>query len=194
MTKTLNVTDRNSTQSTSRGNPRDHAIENQLDQRAFRDALGHYASGITIIAGHDGNEPLGFTCQSFFSVSVAPPLISFSVKADSSTFPRIRETGKFSVNVLAQTQRALSDQFARKGQDRWAGVTWKMTALRNPVIAGTLMWLDCKIFTEHQVGDHSLVIGEVIEMSRNAWQDGTPLLYFKGEYRRLHHDGGGSAA
>ena len=157
-----------------------------LDPRAFRDALGHYASGITVIAGHDGNEPLGFTCQSFYSVSVAPPLISFSVMTSSSTYPRIRETGKFSVNVLAQSQRALSDQFAGKGQDRWVGVDWSMTLGRNPAIAGTLMWLDCKIVNEHQAGDHCIVIGHVVEMSPNGWHDGAPLVYFKGKYRHLH--------
>jgi flavin reductase (DIM6/NTAB) family NADH-FMN oxidoreductase RutF len=157
-----------------------------LEPRAFRDALALYASGITIIAGHDNDEPLGFTCQSFYSVSAAPPLISFSVMASSSTYPRIRETGKFSVNVLSEAQQAISDQFARKGKDRWAGIVWRMTLGRNPVIAGTLMWLDCKIVAEHQAGDHHIVIGEVTAMSPNDWHDGAPLLYFKGKYRHLH--------
>ena len=133
-----------------------------LEPGAFRNALALYASGITVIAGHDNDEPLGFTCQSFYSVSITPPLISFSVMANSSTYPRIRETGKFSVNVLAETQQAISDQFGRKGRDRWAGIVWRMTSGQNPVIAGTLMWLDCKIVAEHQAGDHYIVIGEVV--------------------------------
>jgi 3-hydroxy-9,10-secoandrosta-1,3,5(10)-triene-9,17-dione monooxygenase reductase component len=160
-----------------------------LEPRAFRDALALYASGITVIAGHDNDEPLGFTCQSFYSVSIAPPLISFSVMANSSTYPRIRQTGKFSVNVLAEAQQAISDQFALKGKDRWAGIAWRMTSGRNPVIAGTLMWLDCRIVAEHQAGDHYIVIGEVIAMSPNDWHDGAPLLYFKGKYRHLHKSG-----
>jgi 3-hydroxy-9,10-secoandrosta-1,3,5(10)-triene-9,17-dione monooxygenase reductase component len=147
---------------------------------AVRDALALYASGITIIAGHDNDEPLGFTCQSFYSVSVAPPLISFSVMANSSTYPRIRETGKFSVNVLAEAQQAISYQFARKGKDRWAGIVWRMTLNRNPVIAGTLMWLDCKIVAEHQAGDHYIFIGEVIAMSPNDWHDGAPYSISRG--------------
>ena len=157
-----------------------------LEPRAFRDALGYYASGITVIAGHDGGEPIGFTCQSFYSVSLTPPLISFSVMANSSTYPRIRETGRFSVNVLAHAQQILSDQFARKGGDRWVGVDWQMTRGRNPAITGTLMWLDCKIVDEHQAGDHFIVIGHVLEMSPIDWHNGEPLLYFKGEYRHLH--------
>jgi 3-hydroxy-9,10-secoandrosta-1,3,5(10)-triene-9,17-dione monooxygenase reductase component len=167
--------------------------ESALEPRAFRDALGLYASGITVIAGHDEDEPLGFTCQSFYGVSLAPPLISFSVMTNSSTYPRIRKTGRFSVNVLAQSQQSLSDQFGRKGKDRWAGVAWRMTQGRNPIIEGTLLWLDCKIAAEHQAGDHCIVIGEVIAMSLNDWHDGAPLLYFKGKYRHLH-DVGGSAA
>lgn len=172
---------------------RDHSGQTIMEPRTFRDTLGLYASGITVIAGHDGDEPLGFTCQSFYSVSLAPPLISFSVMSNSSTYPRIRNTGKFSVNVLAHTQQALSDQFARKGNDRWAGVVWRMTLGHNPVIVGALMWLDCKIVAEHQAGDHWIVIGEVIETSPKDWHDGAPLLYFKGKYRSLHDlDGGGT--
>ena len=70
-----------------------HCMGHPLEPRAFRDTLGLYASGIAIIAGHNGVEPLGFTCQSFYSVSIAPPLISFSVMANSSTYPQIREQG-----------------------------------------------------------------------------------------------------
>jgi flavin reductase (DIM6/NTAB) family NADH-FMN oxidoreductase RutF len=157
-----------------------------LDSGSFRDALGHYASGITVIAGHDGFEPLGFTCQSFYSVSLTPPLISFSVMANSSTYPRIRKTGKFSVNVLSASQQSISDQFARKNSDRWRGVVWEMTADQNPIIEGALMWLDCRIAAEHQAGDHHIVIGEVTAMSPSPWHDGAPLLYFRGKYRHLH--------
>jgi 3-hydroxy-9,10-secoandrosta-1,3,5(10)-triene-9,17-dione monooxygenase reductase component len=157
-----------------------------LDPRAFRDRLGLYASGITIIAGHDGNEPVGSTCQSFYSVSIQPPLISFSVTTNSSTYPRIRETRRFSVNVLTKSQQAISDQFARKGTDKWTGVGWGMTPRKNPAIADTLMWLDCEIFAEHEAGDHYIVIGQVMAMSPSDWHDDGHLLYFKGKYRILH--------
>jgi 3-hydroxy-9,10-secoandrosta-1,3,5(10)-triene-9,17-dione monooxygenase reductase component len=148
-----------------------------------------YASGITIVARHDAVKPFGFTCQSFYSVSLDRPLISFSATTNSSAYLRIRETGKFSVNVLAQTQKALSDQFARKGIDRWAGVEWTMTFARNPVIVGALIWLDCQLVTEHPTGDHCIVIGHVIEIGPDDWHAGAPLLYFRGQYHRLHdHD------
>jgi 3-hydroxy-9,10-secoandrosta-1,3,5(10)-triene-9,17-dione monooxygenase reductase component len=156
-----------------------------LNPRAFRDALGLYASGITVIAGHDGDEPLGFTCQSFYSVSMDPPLISFSVMATSSTYPRIRQTGKFSVNVLSRAQQAVSNQFARKGADKWSGIAWQMSDGQNPLIEGTLTWLDCVIAAEHQAGDHIIVIGQVLEIGSGNHHAHEPLLYFRGGYRHL---------
>jgi 3-hydroxy-9,10-secoandrosta-1,3,5(10)-triene-9,17-dione monooxygenase reductase component len=160
-------------------------INKAIDPRAFRDTLGHYASGITIIGGYEHDEPVGFTCQAFYSVSTTPPIVSFSVMTNSTTYPRIRETGRFSVNVLSHSQHTISDQFARKGTDKWAGIEWTMTANRNPVIAGTLMWLDCTIIAEYEMGDHQVVFGHVNEMSPAEWHVGQPLLYFKGQYRHL---------
>lgn len=156
-----------------------------VDARRFRDALGHYASGITIVTGHDGAEPLGFTCQSFYSVSVEPPLVSFSVMKTSTTYPRIRETGRFAVNVLSCDQAHVSGQFARKGTDKWAGVDWTATESGNPVIAQTLLWVDCEVWAEYDAGDHWIVVGRVRELSPEGWHSGEPLLFFKGRYRQL---------
>jgi 3-hydroxy-9,10-secoandrosta-1,3,5(10)-triene-9,17-dione monooxygenase reductase component len=156
-----------------------------LEIRALRAALSKYASGVTIVAGlHDG-EPVGFTCQSFYSVSMEPPLVSFCVMQNSTTYPRIRQTGRFSVNVLSYRQHGISNQFAQKGTDKWRGIEWSPTALGNPIIADTLMWLDCGIESEHQAGDHWIVIGRVRGMSPDHYNEGTPLLYFKGQYRHL---------
>ncbi|WP_160669298.1 flavin reductase family protein [Pseudarthrobacter sp. ATCC 49987] len=161
------------------------ALEPAFDPRVFRDTLGHYASGITIISGIDEDGPIGFTCQSFYSVSTDPPLVSFSVMTSSTTYPRLRESGKFVVNVLAHDQDNVSNQFARKGTDKWAGIDWSPTNAGNPIIAGTLMWLDCDIWAEHEAGDHYIVIGRVNEMSPPTWHKEEPLLYFKGQYRHL---------
>lgn len=156
-----------------------------IDQRALRDTLGHFASGVTIISGIDDEGPIGFTCQSFYSVSMDPPLVSFSVMKTSTTYPRIRETGAFAVNVLSHHQHDVSSQFARKGSDKWAGVSWRPTAAGNPVIDDTLMWVDCEIWAEHEAGDHLIVIGRVVETSPVEWHRHEPLLYFKGAYRHL---------
>ena len=156
-----------------------------IEPRVFRDTLGHYASGVVVISGRHEGGPAGFTCQSFFSVSADPPLISFSVMTTSTTYPLIRETGTFAVNVLAHDQHDVSNQFARSGTDKWGGIGWQATRLGNPVISETLMWLDCDIWAEHEAGDHVLVIGRVREMSPPQWHTRDPLLYFKGQYRHL---------
>lgn len=156
-----------------------------FDKRVFRDTLGQYASGITIIGGLADGVPTGFTCQSFYSVSLDPPLVSFSVGVDSTTYPTIRDIGKFAVNVLAHDQHPIADQFAKRGADKWAGVEWTETGGGSPIIAGTLMWLDCDLHAEYPAGDHLIVIGHVKEMSPAEWHTREPLLYFRGCYRHL---------
>ncbi|MDU9414352.1 flavin reductase family protein [Pseudomonas solani] len=151
----------------------------------FREALGHYASGITVITSHHDGEPVGFTCQSFYSVSMSPPLVSFSVMCSSASYPRIRQAGRFLVNILSGEQATLSNQFARKGTDKWQGVEWQESPLGNPIIAGSLHWLDCEIHAEHAAGDHLIVIGEVKALSLPDAAATQPLLYFKGQYRNL---------
>ncbi|WP_434694826.1 flavin reductase family protein [Pseudomonas sp. Z1-14] len=165
---------------------RKNAEDNVFDPRVFRNTLGLYASGIVVISAFDGiNDAMGFTCQSFYSVSIDPPLVSFSVMRNSSTYPRIRDLGKFSINVLADSQTSISNQFASKCPDRWAGIDWSLTQNDNPVIAGTLMWLDCELYAEHEAGDHYIVVGRVTQISPPDWSENEPLLYYKGKYRHL---------
>lgn len=151
----------------------------------FREALGHYASGITVITSHIEGEPIGFTCQSFYSVSMSPPLVSFSVMAHSASYPRIRQAGRFAVNILSGDQVSISNQFARRGTDKWQGIEWQASPLGNPLIAGTLHWLDCEIHAEHVAGDHLIVIGEVKGLNLQVAEATQPLLYFKGRYCSL---------
>lgn len=152
---------------------------------SYREALGLFASGVTIISGVDGEGPIGFTCQSFYSVSLEPPLVSFSVKADSTTYPRIRDSGRFAVNVLSHHQHHISNQFAKRGTDKWAGISWSPTATGNPIIGDTLMWLDCEIDQQHRSGDHDIVIGRVLAIGAPGLHTAEPLLFFNGSYRHL---------
>lgn len=162
-----------------------HHTLRSVDPRRFRDALGHYASGVAVITGADEHGPIGFTCQSFYSVSAEPPLVSFSVMKSSTTYPRIAQTGKFSINVLAHDQQHLSGQFSRRGTDKWDGVEWDESEQGNPIIAGSLMWIDCEAWAEHDAGDHRIVVGRVVDLSPEDWSGGDPLLFFKGAYRHL---------
>lgn len=156
-----------------------------IEPMRFREALGHYASGITVITSKVDGEPLGFTCQSFYSVSMSPPLVSFSVMSSSASYPKIRQAGRFMVNILSGEQVRISNQFASKGTDKWQGVQWQESPLGNPIIAGSLHWLDCEIHAEHVAGDHLIVIGEVKALNLQQATAAQPLLYFKGQYCNL---------
>ncbi|MGB2338134.1 MAG: flavin reductase family protein [Alcanivorax sp.] len=156
-----------------------------IDPLHFRKALGHFASGLTVITSHIDDEPIGFTCQSFYSVSTAPPLVSFSVKRDSFSYPKIRRAGRFAVNILSDEQAAVSNLFAQQGADKWKETDWATSPLGNPVIGGSLHWLDCDIHAEHGAGDHLIVIGEVRALSLQPTTTTQPLLYFKGQYCNL---------
>jgi 3-hydroxy-9,10-secoandrosta-1,3,5(10)-triene-9,17-dione monooxygenase reductase component len=162
-----------------------------ITTREFRDALGRYASGITVVAGCDDDGPFGFTCQSFHSVSVQPPLVSFTVSATSLTHPRVRGVGTFSASVLSHEQQQVSDRFAQSGTDRWAGLPHAETGRGTPVIPGCLLWLDCDVVAEHPAGDHVIVVGGVVGASSLDPAPGTdqpePLLYFRGRYRHLRN-------
>ncbi|MEJ5041642.1 flavin reductase family protein [Pseudomonas sp. B21-036] len=162
-----------------------------IEPLRFREALGHYASGITVITSQIEKEPVGFTCQSFYSVSMSPPLVSFSVMAGSASYPRIRQAGRFAVNILSGEQVGISNQFARRGTDKWQGVQWQASPLGNPIIAGSLHWLDCEIHAEHVAGDHLIVIGEVKALNLQQTAATQPLLYFKGQYCNLAAHGAG---
>lgn len=156
-----------------------------IEPLSFREALGHYASGITVITSLIDGNPIGFTCQSFYSVSMNPPLVSFSVMSSSASYPGIRSAGRFAVNILSGEQVGVSNRFARKGTDKWQGVDWQVSPLGNPVIAGSLHWLDCEIHAEHVAGDHLIVVGEVKALNVQDAVATQPLLYFKGQYCNL---------
>ncbi|MFF4595987.1 flavin reductase family protein [Amycolatopsis sp. NPDC001319] len=157
------------------------------DSRAYRDAVGRYASGVVVVgATADDGQRVGFTCQSFHSVSLDPPLILIGVARTSSTYPLIRDLGRFAVSVLGHGHREVASAFARKGVDRWSGVAHTETAAGNPVLSESLVWLDCEIDAEHDAGDHHLVVGRVLEMSSPDAQDGAePLLFYRGGFHRI---------
>lgn len=108
----------------------------------------------------------------------------------SASYPGIRHAGRFAVNILAQGQNDISNQFARRDTDKWQGIEWQESPLGNPVIAGSLHWLDCEIHAEHIAGDHLIVIGEVRALNLQEAAATLPSLYFKGQYCRIAaHDG-----
>ncbi len=160
--------------------------EAQAAARRFRDVLGCFASGITVVTTMSGEEPVGMTCQSFSSVSLDPPLITFIPARTSRAWPLIQRAGRFCINILAADQEHVSAQMATKGVDKFAGLEWfPAAATGSPVIAGTLAHLDCTIAAVYEGGDHFVVVGRVEHLEQHAPDASAtePLLYFKGRYR-----------
>jgi len=150
------------------------------DPERFRQVLGHFCTGITVITAIDDGEPVGFSCQAFAALSLEPPLVLFCPARTSSTWPRIERAGAFCANVLAAEQGDLATLFGRRNPDRFAGVDWAPDSSGSPIIDGVLTWVSCRIVDVHAVGDHYVVIGQVHELG-DVVPD-RPLLFYRGRY------------
>ena len=154
----------------------------QTDQATMRAVLGHFPSGVTIVTGHTPEGPAGFTCQSFASLSLDPPLVLVLPGRSSQSWPKIEATGRFCVNVLSADQQELSTTFAKSGGDKFAGVAWTPSGLGSPVLTGATAWIDCTLHAVHDGGDHLIVIGAVHGL--DAPDEVPPLVFHRGGYAR----------
>ena len=151
-----------------------------VDPRVMRDVLGHFVSGVTVVTAMGTEGPVGFTCQSFSSLSLDPPLVAFAPARTSTTWPRLRAAGRFCVNVLSDEQSHLSRQFARSGTDKYAGVQWAPSPHGSPMLDGVVAWIDATLEAEHDGGDHTIVVARVLDLGADASR--TPLLFHRGAY------------
>jgi flavin reductase (DIM6/NTAB) family NADH-FMN oxidoreductase RutF len=149
----------------------------------MREVLGHFASGVTVVTAVTDDGPIGFTCQSFSSLSLEPPLVAFAPARTSGTWPRLREIGRFCVNVLAEGQDDVSQNFARRGGDRFDGVPWTPSAQGSPVLDDIVAWIDGELWAEYDGGDHTIVVARVVDLG--AHPDRRPLLFHRGSYGLL---------
>ena len=156
------------------------------DARTLRDALGCFATGVTIVTATapDGS-PRGATVNSFTSVSLDPPLLLVCIARGTDSATVLCEARHFAVNVLQARQQADSNCFAAKGRDRFAEVDWAMGEFGAPIMEASLGVFECRRFAVHEAGDHFILIGRVEKARFKAFRD--PLLYFRGAYRRLDH-------
>lgn len=150
-----------------------------MDDRLFRDAMGKFATGVTVILTETDGEPHGMTANAFMSVSLDPKLVVISIKENAKMLSKIQTSQKFSVNILAATQEDVSMIFA--GQIKDQQVSFERLA-DVPVIPGALAQVACEVSAEYVEGDHTLFIGKVQDITL---ADGEPLLYFAGKYRSL---------
>lgn len=157
-------------------------MADEIDPRHFRNAAGQFMTGVTIIttAGSDGARA-GFTANSFSSVSLDPPLVSFSLGMNSESFPIFESATGFVVHVLASSQIELAIRFAAKGIDRFAGVEVEEGWDGLPVITGSLATFECKVAERFPGGDHLIFVGEVQRLATGD-PGAAALGYFRGRY------------
>jgi flavin reductase (DIM6/NTAB) family NADH-FMN oxidoreductase RutF len=129
----------------------------EIDQRVFRDTMGQFCTGVVIATGCREGEPAGFAAQSFSSVSLDPPLVVLCPAKTSTSWPKLRDSGSFCINILGEDQKAV------------------------PVLADVIAYVDCDLHAEHDAGDHTLAVGLVREVSI-VNPDKPPLLFFRGGY------------
>lgn len=133
-----------------------------FDPRALRNAFGTFLTGVTVVTAQDtAGQPIGFTANSFSSVSLDPPLVSVCLANTSSNFSTFAETKGFAINILSEAQIDISNTFARPAQDRFATVDWQTGPNGAPILAGVSAWFDCAMFKTVEAGDHLILIGRV---------------------------------
>ena len=149
----------------------------------FRQVLSHFASGVTIVTTCDSEwRPTGLTASAFCSVSLDPPLILICVDHKSQSFPHLRESGRFAINILHQGHEQLSRRFASTRLDKFDGVAFALGTLGVPLIDAALAFLECRTVSAHVEGDHTIFVGRVESVGVG---EGDPLLYFRGRYHQL---------
>jgi flavin reductase (DIM6/NTAB) family NADH-FMN oxidoreductase RutF len=155
----------------------------QIDSAEFRQLLGHFATGVTVltVVAPDGR-PLGMTANSVCSVSLEPPLISVCVDRDAEMHGAILAVSRFVVNVLSGHQETLARRFADKHEDRFDGVGYHLSPDGLILLDGVLAHIECQREANYPGGDHTIVVGRV---TGGAAFDGHPLLFYRGGYAAL---------
>jgi flavin reductase ActVB len=141
---------------------------------AFREALSRFASGVVVVAGHAPDGPVGFTVSAFSSVSVEPPLVLVCVAKTASAYTAITAVARYGISVLEASQSWIASQFARQGVDRFGGVALRAGA-GVPLVEGALAQLECERHAAHDAGDHTILIGAVVDVRHGQ---GEPLVHY----------------
>ncbi len=153
--------------------------EEGFNTRGFRDALGNFATGVTIVTarGPDGSLA-GITANSFNSVSLDPPLILWSLDRSSPSLKVLEDSSHFCVHILSDEQSDLCMRFAKSGEDKFTGVEYREGRGGAPVFDGALAVFQCRNVVHHEGGDHVIIVGEVEEFDVH---EGEPLIFFRGQ-------------
>ncbi len=158
----------------------------EFSERNLRDAMGRFATGVTVVTTMTPDGPLGMTVNSFASVSLDPPLVLWSPARKSARFPAFEAASHFAVHVLSRDQQDLAKAFALSGAEPFAGVEYTLGAGDSPLFSGCAARFECRHSAGHDGGDHLIVVGEVLHLER---ADKEPLLYYKGAFAGLENGG-----
>ncbi|GIH71349.1 flavin reductase family protein [Sphaerimonospora thailandensis] len=174
-----------STESALTAGPIDVAVDESVEVAPptpleFRRAMGMFASGVTVVTGIDDGEPVGFACQSFASVSLEPPLVLFCADRGGRTWPRIRKSGLFCVNVLAEHQVDVCNRFGSSKGKKFDGLEWDVSRWGVPALRGVLVRIHAEVYDVHVAGDHDVVFGHVMELETTG--EGRPLVFYRGRF------------
>ncbi|HEU4327217.1 MAG TPA: flavin reductase family protein [Roseiflexaceae bacterium] len=153
-----------------------------LDEARFRQTMGHFASGVTVVTTQHEGRMYGVTISSFASLSLQPPLILICLDKGSTSHEAIAASGAFVVNILDKRQEHLSRRFSSRDEDKFTGVAWQPGQLGIPVLDGALGVIECRLHNTLPGGDHTIYVGEVLHVDV---ADGSPLLYYRRGYHEL---------
>ena len=158
-----------------------------IDGDVFRQTVGRFATGVTVVTVEAGDNPHGMTVNSFASVSLDPPLVLFSADRGTTTHDLIAEADHYAVNILSAEQEWLSNRFAGEHHEMDApfnDVPTKVAETGAPIIEETLGYLDCSLEASYDGGDHTIYLGRVEDLAVNEDQE-SPLLFFEAEYSTI---------
>jgi 3-hydroxy-9,10-secoandrosta-1,3,5(10)-triene-9,17-dione monooxygenase reductase component len=154
----------------------------------FRKVMGHFVTGVSVVTTLDGDQPQGITVNALSSVSLEPPLVLVALDRRRFITPTVRRAGRYAVNVLAESQQALSDCFAgapvEPGRDLFCGAAWHAGTTGLPLLEGAIATLECTVVETFSAGDHDLFVGRVDALASYE-QHPQPLLYYRRRYLRI---------
>lgn len=159
------------------------ATSTGLTSDRLRHVMGHFATGVTIVTAHGETGPVGMAVNSFTSVSLEPPLVLLCPARTSFTWPIIRASGRFCINVMGSGHADFTRRFCQKPEDRFADLGW-VDRQAGPALDSAVAWIECEVSTEHEAGDHTIVVARVDEVDVAEAVD--PLVFFRGAYGTFH--------
>jgi flavin reductase (DIM6/NTAB) family NADH-FMN oxidoreductase RutF len=159
-------------------------ISPQINAPSLRSVLGTFATGVVVATTFDENDkPVGITANSFSSVSLDPPLVCWCLKSNSYSLPAFRQSRRFAINVLGAEHVHLCKRFALASAYKWQDLRYHIGERGCPLLAHSIATLECKLFAEHEAGDHFILIGQVEKAE--ATQSAAPLVVYRGDFYDL---------